>query len=177
MHMSSTNPIAYGRREAMHNMVRPGHALYGYVSPARGDAPERVLEVSPALTWKTRVISTKDVPEGALVGYGGMFRAQRPTRIAILAVGYADGLSHRLSNRGHVIAAGKLVPILGAVSMDVTTIDVTDCPSIRPGDEITLLGSEGDVSINAQQMARMAGTISYDILCGIRTRVKRVYVA
>lgn len=177
MHMSSTNPIAYGRREALHNMVRPGHALYGYVSPARGEAPERVLEVSPALTWKARVISTKEVPEGAQIGYGGMFRAQRPARIAILGVGYADGLSHRLSNRGHVIAAGKLVPILGAVSMDVTTIDVTDCPSIHAGDAVTLLGSEGDVSINAQQMARMAGTISYDILCGIRTRVKRVYVA
>jgi alanine racemase len=176
MHMSSTSPIAYGRREALHNMVRPGHALYGYVSPARGEAPERVLEVSPALTWKTRVISMKEVPEGALVGYGGMFRAQRPTRIAILGVGYADGLSHRLSNRGHVIAAGTLVPILGAVSMDVTTVDVTDCPSLRPGDPVTLLGSEGDVSINAQQMARMAGTISYDILCGIRTRVRRLYV-
>jgi alanine racemase len=176
MHMSSTNPIAYGRREALHNMVRVGHALYGYISPARGDAPERVLDVEPALAWKACVLSTKDLPEGALVGYGGMFRAPRPTRIAILGVGYADGLSHRLSNRGHVIAAGKLVPILGAVSMDVTTIDVTDCPSIQPGDAVTLLGSEGEVSINAQQMARMAGTISYDILCGIRTRVKRVYV-
>jgi alanine racemase len=97
-------------------------------------------------------------------------------RIAILAVGYADGLSHRLSNRGHVIAAGKFAPILGAVSMDLTTIDVTQSPAIRPGDAVTLLGAEGDLSINAQQMARMAGTISYDILCGIRARVKRVYV-
>jgi alanine racemase len=176
LHMASTNPIAYGRREAMQNMVRPGHALYGYVSPARGEAPPRVLEVAPALTWKARVLSTKEVREGTLVGYGGMFRTTRPTRIAILAVGYADGLSHRLSNRGQVIAAGKLVPILGAVSMDVTTIDVTDCLSIRAGDSVTLLGSEGDVSINAQQMARTAGTISYDILCGIRARVKRVYV-
>lgn len=176
MHMSSTNPVAYGRREALHNMIRVGHALYGYVSPARGEAPERVLDVEPALTWKACVLSTKEIPESAQVGYGGMFRAHRPTRIAILGVGYADGLSHRLSNRGHVIAAGKLVPILGAVSMDLTTIDVTDCPSIQPGDTVTLLGSEGGVSINAQQMARMAGTISYDILCGIRARVKRVYV-
>ena len=97
-------------------------------------------------------------------------------RIAILAVGYADGLSHRLSNRGRVIAGGKFAPILGAVSMDLTTIDVTACPSIRAGDAVTLLGAEGSVSINAQEMARMAGAISYDILCGIRTRVKRVYV-
>lgn len=176
LHMSSTNPIAYGRRDAWHNMVRPGHALYGYVSPARGEAPPRVLEVAPALTWKARVLAVKEVPSGTLIGYGGMFRAPAPMRIAILAVGYADGLSHRLSNRGHVIAGGKFAPILGAVSMDLTTIDVTPSPSIRAGDAVTLLGAEGDVSINAQEMARMAGTISYDILCGIRTRVKRVYV-
>ena len=174
-HLSSTNPIAYGRREAWQNMVRPGHALYGYVSPARGEAPPCILEVAPALAWKARVLETKDVAAGALVGYGGMFRTVRPTRIAVLAVGYADGLSHRLSNRGHVIAAGKLVPIIGAISMDLTTIDVTDCPSIRAGDPVTLLGAEGDVSINAREMGRLAGTISYDILCGIHTRVKRVY--
>lgn len=176
LHMASTNPVAYGRHEAWQTMVRPGHALYGYVSPVRGAAPERVLEVHPALTWKAGVLTVKDLPAGAAVGYGAMFHTQRPTRIAVLAVGYADGLSHRLGGRGFVIASGKLVPILGAVSMDVTTIDVTDCPGIKPGDAVTLLGEEGDVSINAQQMARMAGTISYDILCGIRTRVKRLYV-
>jgi alanine racemase len=175
-HLASTNAIAYGRREAWHNMVRPGHLLYGYFSPARGQAPSRVLNVKPALTWKASVLTAKNVSEGALIGYGGMFRAARPMRIGVLAVGYADGLAHRLSNRGHVIAAGRLVPILGAVSMDLTTIDLTDCPSVGAGDAVTLLGSEGDASINAQQMARMAGTISYDILCGIRTRVKRLYV-
>jgi alanine racemase len=175
-HLSSTNAIAYGRRDAWYNMVRPGHLLYGYYSPARGPVPLRVLNVKPALTWKASVLEAKSVPEGALIGYGGMFRAPHPMRIGVLAVGYADGLSHRLSNRGHAIAAGKLVPILGAVSMDLTTIDLTDCPSIGPGDSVTLLGAEGDVSINAQQMARTAGTISYDILCGIRTRVTRVYV-
>jgi alanine racemase len=177
LHMSSSNPVAYGRREAWHNMVRPGHALYGYVSPARGDAaPQRVLDVAPALTWKARVVTVKEVPEGALIGYGGMFRAPHPMRIAILALGYSDGLSHRLSNRGHVIAGGRLAPILGAVSMDLTTIDVTESRSVRVGDAVTLLGADGGVSINAQEMARTAGTISYDILCGIRARVKRVYV-
>jgi alanine racemase len=175
-HISSTNPIAYGRREAWYNMVRPGHALYGYFSPARGPAPARILDVKPALTWKASVLEVKDVQEGALIGYGGMFRAPKPIRIGVLGVGYADGLSHRLSNRGHAIAGGQLVPILGAVSMDLTTIDLTGCPEIGPGGFVTLLGSEGDVSINAQQMARTAGTISYDILCGIRARVKRVYV-
>lgn len=176
LHASSTNPVAYGRREAWYNMVRPGHALYGYVSPIRGIGPDRILDVQPALTWKAGVLAIKQVPAGGTVGYGAIFRAPRPTRIAILAVGYADGLSHRLSARGSVIACGRLVPILGAVSMDLTTIDVTDCPELRAGDAVTLLGTEGEVSINAQQMARMAGTISYDVLCGIRTRVKRVYV-
>ena len=135
-----------------------------------------MLEVAPALTWKARVVTVKEVPEGALIGYGGMFRAPHPMRIAILALGYSDGLSHRLSNRGHVIAAGRLAPILGAISMDLTTIDVTESRSVRVGDAVTLLGAEGGVSINAQEMARTAGTISYDILCGIRARVKRVYV-
>lgn len=175
-HLAGTNPIAYGRREAWKNMVRPGHALYGYISPARGEAPRRILTVRPALSWKARVLAVKDMPAGALIGYGGMFQAPRPMRIGILAVGYADGLSHRLSNQGKVIAQGKLVPILGAVSMDVTTIDVTDCPGIQPGDPVTLLGAEGEVTLDAQQMARLAGTISYDILCGIRARVKRVYL-
>ena len=175
-HLSSTNAIAYGRRDAWYNMVRPGHLLYGYFSGARGPAPPRVLSVKPALTWKASVLTVKDVPEGALIGYGGMFRAPHAMRIGVLAVGYADGLSHRLSNRGHAIAAGRLVPILGAVSMDLTTIDLTGCPSIGPGDAVTLLGSEGEASIDAQQMARTAGTISYDVLCGIRARVARVYV-
>jgi len=116
------------------------------------------------------------VPEGALIGYGGMFRAPRPMRIAVLAAGYADGLPHRLSNRGQVIAAGRLVPILGAVSMDLTTIDLSPCPELRPGDAVTLLGREGEAALDARQMARLAGTISYDVLCGIRARVKRLYL-
>jgi alanine racemase len=175
-HIASSNAVAYGRREAWHNMARTGHVLYGYVSPARGPAPAPILDVRPALSWKASVLSVKEVPAGARIGYGGMFRAPRPMRIAILGVGYADGLSHRLSNRGHVIAGGKPAAILGAVSMDLTTIDASECPSLAPGGWVTLLGSEGEESINAQQMARMAGTISYDVLCGIRARVRRVYV-
>ena len=175
VHLSSTIPVAYGRREAWGNMVRPGHAIYGYVSPARGEAPSPVLHVHPALSWKARVLEIKDLPVGARVGYGGMFRAERPTRMAVLAAGYADGVPHRLSNKGKVIACGRLVPIIGAISMDLTTIDVTDCPPINPGDAVTLLGREGQASQDAQQMARAAGTISYGILCGIGQRVKRVY--
>jgi alanine racemase len=177
LHSSSTTPIAYGRRGAWHRMVRPGHAVYGYVSQiVKGAAPPRLLEVRPALQWKAAVLAVKDLPAGALVGYGGMHRTAQPARIAVLAAGYADGIPHRLSNKGRVIAKGHWAPIIGAVSMDLTTIDITHCPPLAPGDAVTLLGSEGDVSIDAQQMARVAGTISYSVLCGIHARVKRIYI-
>src|SRR5271155_757642 len=177
LHMASSTPVAYGRRDAWQRMVRPGHAVYGYVSSvAKGTAPPRLLEVRPALTWKTAVLEVKDLPAGALVGYGGMYRTTQPTRIAVLAAGYADGIPHRLSNKGRVIANGHYAPIIGAVSMDLTTIDITHCPPLAAGDAVTLLGSEGGVSIDAQQIARLAGTISYSVLCGIHARVKRIYV-
>ncbi len=175
-HTSSTTAIAYSRQDAWYNMVRPGHAIYGYVSPARGEAPLPVLHVKPALEWKAKILVVKDVPEGALVGYGGSFRAPRPMRIAVLAVGYADGLPHRLSNKGRIIADGKAAAILGTVSMDLTTIDLTHTQALKPGDEVTILGQEGEAKLDAQQIARLAGTISYNILCGISARVKRLYV-
>jgi alanine racemase len=177
LHLSSSTPIAYGRRGTWKRMVRPGHAIYGYVSQiAKGTAPPRLLEVRPALAWKAAVLAVKDLPAGALVGYGGMHRTAHPTRIAVLAAGYADGIPHRLSNKGRVIAKGHWAPIIGAVSMDLTTIDITHCPPLAPNDAVTLLGSEGDVSMDAQQMARVAGTISYSVLCGIHARVKRIYI-
>jgi alanine racemase len=175
VHLSGTIPVAYGRREAWANLVRPGHAIYGYVSPVRGQAPAPVLEVRPALSWKARILEVKDLPAGARVGYGAMFRAERPTRMAVLAAGYADGVPHRLSNKGKAIAGGRLVPMLGAISMDLTSIDVTECPHLQPGDAVTLLGREGAVTLDARQIARAAGTISYSVLCGIGQRVKRVY--
>ena len=174
LHTASTNAIGYGRTEG--NMVRAGHALYGYVSPARGEAPRQRLSVKPALTWKARLLEVKELPEGALVGYGGTFRAPRAMRIGIVGAGYADGMFHRLSNRGKVIADGKLAPILGTISMDLTTIDLSHTNALGPGDEVTLLGTEGDARLDAQQIARVAGTISYNILCSISARVKRVYV-
>lgn len=176
VHMSSTNAIGYRRDTAWHNMVRAGHAIYGYVSPARGDAPRQILNVRPALTWKARILAVKEIPEGTLVGYGGSFRAPRAMRIAVVGAGYADGIFHRLSNLGRVIAAGRLVPILGTVSMDLTTIDISHTDALRRGDEVTLLGAEGDATLDAQQIAKVAGTISYNILCSISARVRRVYV-
>ena len=176
VHTSSTNAIGYARRDAWHNMVRAGHALYGYVSPPRGAGPGQILDVQPALTWKAKILAVKDIPEGTLVGYGGTFRAPAAMRIAILGAGYADGVFHRLSNRGKVIAAGQIAPIVGTISMDLTTIDVSRTPELKPGDDVTLLGSEGDARLDAQQIARVAGTISYNILSSISARVRRVYV-
>jgi len=176
MHFASTNAIAYPRREAWLSLVRPGHAIYGYVSPARGSAPPPVLTVKPALSWRARIIAVKDVPAGSKVGYGGSFTASSPMRLAVLAAGYADGVPHRLSNKGKVIAGGRFAPIVGTVSMDLTTIDITHSPGMKPGDEVTLLGREGDAVLDAQQIARTAGTISYNVLCGISARVKRFYI-
>jgi alanine racemase len=175
LHMSSSIPIAYGRTAAWQQMVRPGHAIYGYVSPARGHAPANILHVKPALAWRATVLSVKEVPAGTLIGYGGMFRTERPTRLAVLAAGYADGIPHRLGNRGSVIVRGTLAPIIGAVSMDLTTVDVSGI-DVKVGDAVTLLGQEGSVSVDAQQIARWAGTISYSVLCGIHARVKRIYL-
>ncbi len=175
-HCAGTNAIAYTRPGLARTLVRPGHAIYGYVSSARGHAPASALHVSPALSWKTRIVAVKDLPAGARVGYGGTYTTHGPTRAAILAAGYADGISHRLSNKGKVIAGGKLAPIIGTVSMDLTTIDITASPELRPGDEVTLLGREGDVFLDAHEIARTAKTISYNVLCGISARVKRYYV-
>jgi len=110
------------------------------------------------------------------VGYGGTFSAPAAMRIAILGAGYADGVFHRLSNRGKVIAAGQIAPIIGTISMDLTTIDVTRAPELKPGDDVTLLGTEGAEQLDAQQIARVAGTISYNILSSISARVRRVYI-
>lgn len=176
MHFSSTNAVAYPHSEAVYSLVRPGHAIYGYISPAHGSAPASALDVKPALSWRTKIVAVKDIPTGAKVGYGGSFEAPSPMRIAVLAAGYADGIPHRLSNRGKVIAGGQLAPMIGTVSMDLTTIDISRVPHLKPGDEVTLLGTEGDVTLDAQQIARIAGTISYNVLCGISARVKRIYV-
>ncbi len=176
LHLSSTNAVAYAHPDAWKLLVRPGHAIYGYVSPARGGAPKNLLHVKPVLTWKAKIIVVKDIPAGARVGYGGSFVASHAMRIAVLSAGYADGIPHRLSNRGRVIAAGKLTPILGTVSMDLTTIDVSHAPHLQPGDDVTLLGREGAASLDAQEIAKTAGTISYNVLCGISARVKRIYV-
>ncbi len=176
LHEASTNPLHFNQTDTWRNIVRPGYAIYGYVSRAKGKAPGEILDVSPALTWKASILLTKEVQTGDPVGYGAQFVAPKPMRIAVLGVGYADGLPHRLGNRSHVLAGGQPADILGAVSMDVTTIDLSMAPQLQAGDAVTLLGQEGAHSIDARQMARDAGTIAYSVLCGISTRVPRIYV-
>src|ERR1017187_6963634 len=154
-HTSSTIAVGYGRRQGWHQLVRVGQALYGYVSPARGEAPPQLLDVKPALTWRAKLLAVKEVPEGALVGYGGTFRAPRAMRIGVLGAGYADGIFHRLSNRGKVIAGGQITPILGTISMDLTTIDLSHTTALGEGDDVTLLGAgRGGQPVRAGDRAR-----------------------
>jgi alanine racemase len=176
LHEASTNPLHFSDTNTWRNIVRPGYAIYGYVSRSKGKAPGEILDVAPALSWKATILLTKQVEAGTPIGYGAQYIATLPMRIGIIGVGYADGLPHRLGNRSHVLAAGQEANILGAVSMDVTTIDLTAAPQLQAGDAVTLLGEDNGLSIDARQMARDAGTIAYSILCGISTRVPRIYV-
>jgi alanine racemase len=152
-------------------MVRAGLALYGY-SPA-GAAGN---DLQAVLAWKARVVSLRDIPAGATAGYGATFHAQRPTRLALLPVGYADGLSRGLSNRGEVLVRGQRAPIAGRISMDQTMIDVTDVPGVAAGDEVAIIGEQGSERITAADLAQLTGTIPYEVLCGITARVPRIMV-
>jgi alanine racemase len=123
----------------------------------------------------TRIMLLKDVPAGARLGYGGTFETKRDARIATLPIGYDDGYRRALSNRGRVLVRGQFAPVVGRVSMDLTLIDVTDVPGAELNDRVTLLGAEGDERITAEEIGETAGTISYEITCGISNRVPRVY--
>lgn len=175
-HVDATNSLHYPPQEGAYQLVRPGHAIYGYVTPAPGEQSPGRLAVKPVLSWYAHVLLTKQLPAGTSVGYGALHHASRPTTIAVLGVGYADGYPHTLSNVGRVLLNGASAPILGAVSMDLTTVDVTDIPNVRAGDLATLIGSSGSERIDAHELAETAGVISYAILTNIQPRVKRVYV-
>lgn len=155
------------------NLARPGLALYGLV-PAPWLRPSRTLE--PVLSWKTAVVHLKAVPAGTPVSYGSTWTAPRPSRIATLPVGYADGWSRLLSNRGAVLVRGRRAPIVGRVCMDLCMVDVTDVPGAEVGDEVVLLGTQGAETQDAHQLAALQGTIAYDVLCAIGARVPRVVV-
>lgn len=158
-------------------MMRPGLSLYGYAARfTGGKTPAAAAELKPVLAWKTRVNSLRTIEAGDVAGYNATFRAARTTKLALLPVGYADGLNRLLSNRGSVLVRGQRAPIVGRVSMDLTTVDVTDILSVAAGDEVVLIGSQGAEMITAYDHADIAGTIPYEVLCNIGARVPRVIV-
>ncbi|HEY3587890.1 MAG TPA: alanine racemase [Myxococcaceae bacterium] len=155
------------------NLARPGLALYG-LQPAPWLRPPRLLE--PVLSWKTGVVHLKSVPTGTPISYGSTWTAPRPSRIATLPVGYADGWSRLLSNRGAVLVRARKAPIVGRVCMDLCMVDVTDIPGVEVGDEVVLIGRQGMEVQDAHQLAALESTIAYDVLCAIGARVPRVIV-
>lgn len=158
-------------------MLRPGLALYGYAPRFSGGAPSRLgVDLQPVLAWKTRVASLRTIAKGETAGYCATFRAERETRLALLPVGYADGLNRLLSNLGSVLVRGRRAPIAGRISMDLTIVDATDIPGVAIGDEVVLIGPQREETITAYEHADLTGTIPYEILCSINARVPRVVV-
>jgi len=177
VHVANTS-AAISRPRSWSNMVRPGLALYGYYLPFQRAGREVSgidlrLSVEPVLAWKTLVFAIRELRPNQPIGYGASYITKSATRIAILPVGYADGLNRALSNRGRVIVRAHYAPIVGRISMDLTVIDITGIPGVELGDEVTLLGSSGDLSVDASDHAEGAGTIPYEILCSISKRVPR----
>jgi alanine racemase len=170
----AANSAALFRQQAAYDAVRPGVALFG-ISPF-GDEDAALRHV---MRVRTEVIDVRDVAEGAKVGYGGLWRAPRRSRVATVPMGYADGLSRQLTNRGHLLLRGKRAPIVGAVSMDMTMVDVTDLPGVAVRDEAVVLGAQegplGKDFIGAAEVAEHAGTIAWEILTSISRRVPRFY--
>ena len=153
------------------DMVRLGIALYGLQPSLDVPLPP---QFRPALRWKTQVAQVKTLPAGAPVSYGNTWRSQRETRLAVIPVGYADGFRRGPEHWGFVLLRGQRVPIVGRVTMDQTMVDVSDIPGVRQGDEVVLIGRQGDLEITADQVAKRLGTISYEIVSQILARVPRV---
>jgi alanine racemase len=166
VHMANS-AATFAHKETWGNMVRPGGVLYGLwrdVLPPGVESPG----LRPVMSIKTRVTLLKRIGPGETLGYGCTFEARRETLVATLPVGYHDGYTRALSNRGRVIVRGQLVPVVGRVSMDLTLLDVTDVEGVSLGDRVTLLGSDGPHSLTAEDLAETAGTISYEITCGVK---------
>ena len=154
--------------------VRPGLLLYGIVPPPLAST----IDLTPVMSLTSRVVAVKGLRPGEGVGYGWRYEASEPRTVAVVPAGYADGLDTRLCGRGHVLIRGRRVPIVGAVSMDMLTVDVTDLSEVRPGDEVVLLGRQGNESwqrIDAREMAAAIGTIPWEIVCRLGTRIERQY--
>jgi alanine racemase len=158
-----------------YDIVRPGLLLYGIVPPPMA----ATIPLQPVMSLTSRVVAVKGLRTGETLGYGGVFTADGPRSIAVVPAGYADGLDRRLGGRGHVLIRGRRAPIVGAVSMDMITVDVTGLGDVTPGDAVVLIGRQGSDSwqqIDVREMAATIGTIPYEILCRIGTRIERQYL-
>ena len=171
-----SQPEAFGSEpgKSAGNMVRPGGVLYGLWRDilAPGDGNEKF---QPVMSLHSRITLLKWVPQGETVGYGCTFEASRKTLVATIPIGYDDGYMRALSNRGHAIIRGVYATVIGRISMDLTLIDVTNVTGVQLDDEVILMGHKGDLSVSAEYLAKTAGTLSYEVTCGIGTRVRRVY--
>jgi alanine racemase len=157
-----------------HDIVRPGLLLYGIVPPPLA----ATIPLQPVMSLTSRVVGVKGLRPGDAVGYGSRFRTDTPSTIAVVPAGYADGLDLRLEQRGQVLIRGRRAPIVGAVSMDMMTVDVTGIDAVQPGDEVVLIGRQGDETwqqIDAREMAAAIGSIPYEIVCRIGARIERQY--
>jgi alanine racemase len=178
VHMGNSAAMS-ARPDAWKTMVRPGIALYGYsLAFTRGGEPAAVppLPLRPVLSWKTRVLTIKDVAAGQAVGYMGTYVTKARSRIAVLPVGYADGYPRLLSNRARVIVGGEYAPVVGRVSMDLTIVNVAHIRGVAVGDEVVLIGKTGGKTVDAVELARLCESVPYEILCGLSQRVPRVYL-
>jgi alanine racemase len=171
---------ALAGRWEMKAMLRPGLALYGVAPRFEPDEPAAVAaaraRLKPVLSWKSRVVSVGTVPAGAVVGYNGTFVATEPMRLALLAVGYADGLDRQLGNRFSLLVRGERAPLVGRISMDLAVLDVTDINGVDAGDEVVILGRQGSEMIDAFDHAEATGTIPWEVFTRIGARVRRVSV-
>jgi alanine racemase len=180
LHLANSAAIA-ARPETWADMVRPGAILYGYhpgFNPAeRRKEFEAKLPLRPVMSLRSRIINIRSIAEGEGVGYDASWLAQRPSRVAVIAAGYHDGVHRSLGNRGQAAIRGHLAPIIGIVSMDVTMLDVTDIPDAAVGDIATLYGQDGEHSYPANVVARGIGTVTSDLFSGIGQRVPRIYLS
>ncbi len=161
------------------DMIRPGISLYGYypdASPARAKTAAPTLKLQPVMSFKTRVVQIKELGAGCGISYGHTFVTRRKSRIAVLPVGYADGYLRKLSNRAEVLIGGRRAPVCGRVCMNATMVDITELPPAHTGDEVVLLGRQGDAVITADEIAKWMDTISYEVLCLFGTFNERVYI-
>jgi alanine racemase len=167
--------------ETLFDMVRVGIGIYGlwpsketYLSCIKEQREPVNLE--PVLTWKTRVVQIKEVPEGSFIGYGCTYKTTRPTKLAVLPVGYYDGYDRLLSNSAYVLIAGKRAPVRGRVAMNFITVDVTDILGVQLEDEVVLIGQQGQEKISAEYLASLCGTINYEIVTRINPKTPRIVV-